>query len=593
MNLSVYVFDDDYNEAVSWFDKLVDYTSDSVVEKVVIVEKDSLPENKRIYELQNPGGKNDEIEVTFSKSYKMSEVEKEIAETSDFGDLVLVDDCYEDEAIVGDKFGQEVIFPLLIKKIIPTPQLMPVFSLWTKHWGIEHDERMRSFTIFKNQNKEEKRFIWGMGKSARDLLDTIIKVLDLKKATTAVTDNVEKIHEGREKIYNHIRSLGLIGESKAIKKVYDKIEIHSKSKNFIHLYGETGTGKTIAAEIIHKLSDINEHKFIHYRVLRNVDAGIIANEIFGCAKNAHNRAFEKKQGVLEKIGKGTLFIDDIQFLPKDIQSMLLGALDPNDRWFAYMGDPLEKRKFEGRLITASSEHLLKIVERGDFIPDLFYRITGATIYFPSLKEHGQEEIRFLVNHFLAKKSQLEQKFFSINNDAMDMLCACKWVGNTRLLENAVNAAIGEADGNCCLTTSDFVDFLVFHGINPSSNINSVDNNQDPACYSSIDTPVAAYVKAVIRYMRKRGKNTKTPNQQEVGLNVAYDLVSMGYRKLKDGQTDHSIAAAFIGHVGNNSGGYAAFLCKNKNWIPEEVINFFLEKFPIVKMEYKKFEPDDM
>ncbi len=231
--------------------------------------------------------------------------------------------------------------------------------------------------------------------------------------------------------------LGLLGKSKKFIELLQSIEAAARCDVRILLEGESGTGKELVARAVHKLSTRNQNNFVA------IDCGaiqpnLVESELFGHIKGAFTGASSNRKGLLEEANGGTLFMDEINNLPFDMQSKLLRVLQ--DEEVRPVGSN-QSRKVNVRIITASSSSLQKLVIEKNFREDLYYRLNVYPIFVPSLNDRA-EDIPFLADHFL-KKFSLEQnkEIEGIHEEVLDYLKQRRWSGNIRELENLIERLV--------------------------------------------------------------------------------------------------------------------------------------------------------
>ena len=231
--------------------------------------------------------------------------------------------------------------------------------------------------------------------------------------------------------------LGLLGKSKKFIELLQAIESAAHCDVRILLEGENGTGKELVARAVHKLSSRSENKFVA------IDCGaiqpnLIESELFGHIKGAFTGASMDRKGLFEEANGGTLFMDEINNLPVDMQSKLLRVLQ--DEEIRPVGSN-QIRKVNVRIITASSSSLQKLVTENKFREDLYYRLNVYPIYVPPLNERV-EDIPLLADHFLRKfSSEQEKQIEGFNEEVLDFLKQRHWTGNIRELENFIERLV--------------------------------------------------------------------------------------------------------------------------------------------------------
>ncbi|NOX16673.1 MAG: sigma-54-dependent Fis family transcriptional regulator [Chlorobi bacterium] len=212
----------------------------------------------------------------------------------------------------------------------------------------------------------------------------------------------------------------------AIRKI-DKV-VNSDAS--ILLVGETGVGKEIFAEYIHRTSIRSENAFVKIS-LSAMPADLLASELFGHVKGAFTSASEEKKGLFEIANNGSIFLDDIDDVPLNIQTKLLRVLE--EREIMRVGD-IKPIPINVKLITASKVDLKELVEKNIFRADLYYRINVVRINIPPLRER-RDDIKPLVEHFLKHFSP--EKKLKISKEALQILIDYNWPGNIRELRNII------------------------------------------------------------------------------------------------------------------------------------------------------------
>lgn len=241
----------------------------------------------------------------------------------------------------------------------------------------------------------------------------------------------------RQALLSKYALLGLLGKSKKFIELLQAIEAAARCDVRILLEGESGTGKELVARAVHTLSLRSHNKFVA------IDCGaiqpnLVESELFGHIKGAFTGASIDRKGLLEEANGGTLFMDEVNNLPVDMQSKLLRVLQ--DEEIRPVGSN-QTRKINVRIITASSSCLQKLVVEKNFREDLYYRLNVYPIFVPSLNERV-EDIPMLADNFL-KKFSLEQKkeIDGFHEEVLDFMKQRHWAGNIRELENFIERLV--------------------------------------------------------------------------------------------------------------------------------------------------------
>jgi len=230
----------------------------------------------------------------------------------------------------------------------------------------------------------------------------------------------------------------LIGKSKAILEAKAFINEAASSDQPVLLLGETGVGKELVARLIHERSERKEEKFVPISV-PNIPENLVESEFFGCKKGAFTDAREDRAGLLEKAGRGTVFLDEIAECSPYIQAKLLRVVETGE--IKKLGDDTI-RKLDVRFIFATNRELEEEMRGGRFRKDLYYRISAYELRIPPLRER-KEDIPLLVNHILSQTEKGEKK---ISRRALNKLISYDFPGNIRELEHIVTRACFRCQG---------------------------------------------------------------------------------------------------------------------------------------------------
>jgi DNA-binding NtrC family response regulator len=229
----------------------------------------------------------------------------------------------------------------------------------------------------------------------------------------------------------------LIGSSAAIEEVRQIIARVAPLQSTILLTGQSGTGKEVAARMIHALSDRAARPFVPVNCAA-IPADMVETELFGHLKGAFTGAHQNREGLFLHARGGTLFLDEIGELPLAIQAKLLRVLE--DRRVRPLGSEREVA-VDVRLLFATNSDLTRAVAEGRFRADLLYRINVLAIHMPPLAQRGGD-ILDLAHLFMAKLAQqLGMPPVDITDEVAASLAAYHWPGNVRELRNTIERAL--------------------------------------------------------------------------------------------------------------------------------------------------------
>lgn len=237
-------------------------------------------------------------------------------------------------------------------------------------------------------------------------------------------------------------SLKIIGQSPKMQKIFDLIPVLAQTDASILISGQTGTGKDMLAEAIHKRSKRSRHPFIKVNC-GALPESLLESELFGHVRGAFTGAVKDKPGMFRLAQEGTIFLTEIGDLPLPLQVKLLSVLD--DKEFFPVGGS-HKVKVDVRIIAATHRSLRELVSQGRFREDLFYRLNVLRLYLPELKERDGD-IRLLLDHFFREISaNLDKKIKGFNPKTIELLTSYPYPGNVRELRNIVEYAVNMCQG---------------------------------------------------------------------------------------------------------------------------------------------------
>jgi formate hydrogenlyase transcriptional activator len=229
----------------------------------------------------------------------------------------------------------------------------------------------------------------------------------------------------------------IIGNSAALESVLEQVEQVAPTDSTVLIEGETGTGKELIAHAIHNASQRFGRPFIKLNCAA-IPLDLLESELFGHEKGAFTGAIAQKMGRFEMADKGTLFLDEVGDIPPALQPKLLRVLQEQE--FERLGSG-RTHKVNVRLVGATNRDLVKMVGRGQFRSDLYYRLNVFPILLPALRER-REDIPALVMHFVKMFSRrMGKQVASIPPEIMAAFQEHSWPGNIRELQNLVERAV--------------------------------------------------------------------------------------------------------------------------------------------------------
>ncbi|HJV69191.1 nif-specific transcriptional activator NifA [Ideonella sp.] len=248
----------------------------------------------------------------------------------------------------------------------------------------------------------------------------------LQLETTRLQKALKRVPRGRYALDN------VVGESRPMQQVFVEVHQAAPSRATVLLRGESGTGKEAIARAIHFLSTRKEAPFIKVNCAALTET-LLESELFGHERGAFTGATGDRKGRFELAHGGTLFLDEIGDISPAFQAKLLRVLQ--EREFERVGGS-KPVKVDVRLICATNRDLEKMVQRGEYRADLYYRINVVSIFLPPLRER-RADIPPLVAHFLDRYNKENRRSLKVTPEAMKVLTSCYWPGNVRELENCI------------------------------------------------------------------------------------------------------------------------------------------------------------
>jgi len=215
------------------------------------------------------------------------------------------------------------------------------------------------------------------------------------------------------------------------------VETVAPTDSTVLIFGETGTGKELIARAIHNLSARRDHTLVKVNCAA-IPTGLLESEMFGHEKGAFTGAVEQRKGRFELANHGTIFLDEVEKIPLELQPKLLRVLQEHE--FERLGSGRTIR-VDVRIVAATNADLAQMVAEKKFRSDLYYRLNVFHVTLPLLRERP-EDIALLV-HFFAQKFalQMKKRIEKIPMETMAALTAYRWPGNIRELQNLIERGV--------------------------------------------------------------------------------------------------------------------------------------------------------
>ncbi len=261
-----------------------------------------------------------------------------------------------------------------------------------------------------------------------------------RRTLSTVIQNVELVQENtqlRDDLTAQLELGGIIGKSRVIQELLSLVRTVAASDTTVLLTGETGTGKELAARLIHQLSRRRGQRFMGVNC-RALPESLLESELFGHEQGAFTGAVSQKKGKFELTEGGTLFLDEIGDITPAVQAKLLRVLQEKE--FQRVGGSVNL-KADVRIITATNRDLDALAEQNKFRRDLYYRLNVILLCLPPLRERT-EDIPELAHHFVRRFAERAGKpIEGLSPEALQLCLSYQWPGNIRELENVVERAV--------------------------------------------------------------------------------------------------------------------------------------------------------
>lgn len=302
-------------------------------------------------------------------------------------------------------------------------------------------------TIVITAYGSEKVAVEAMKRGAYDYISKPYEIEELRLVVSRAMESLQLKEENqalrRELEKRATAGYGkILGQSSAMRKVFDLIDKVSQSDITVLIQGESGTGKELVAREIHRRSTRHNKPFITMNCAA-LPENLIESELFGHEKGAFTGAVKQRKGKFELANEGSIFLDEIGDMSLNTQSKVLRVLQ--EKKFERLGGS-ETLEVDARIVSATHRDLLSEIEKGNFRQDLYYRLKVIDIMIPPLRDR-REDIPLLVDYYFREFStRHNKKIEGIEPSALKQMLEFHWPGNVRQLVNILERAVVLASG---------------------------------------------------------------------------------------------------------------------------------------------------
>ena len=289
----------------------------------------------------------------------------------------------------------------------------------------------------------------------RDLEGKVIGTVESLTDITSLYQKDLELQGLKEELRQDYWFMGLLGKSVPMQRLYEHIRNASSSEAPVLIIGESGSGKNLVAQAVHKLSRRREGPFIQMNCA-SLNEQLLESELFGHKKGSFTGAIADRIGRFEAANEGSIFLDEIGDMPMTMQVKLLKVIE--EKVVERVGEH-KPIAVNIRLLSATNKDVNSLVHGGVFREDLLYRINSIIIKVPPLRER-RDDIPLIALHYLRKISSVNSKDIrSISPAAMEVLVDFPWPGNVRRLINALEHSAATCKGDV-IEITDLPEYLV-------------------------------------------------------------------------------------------------------------------------------------
>jgi DNA-binding NtrC family response regulator len=334
------------------------------------------------------------------------------------------------------------------------PQIVLTDLVMPKMSGMEVLERIMEFdpstdVILMTAHYSTESAVEAIKKGASDYLNKPVSIAALRERVGKLLEGARKRRRAsqlEDELAASAEFEGFVGNSPLMWDMFSRIRRVAPHYRAVLVTGETGTGKDLVAQALHRLSPASQGRYVVLNCSAVVET-LFESELFGHVRGSFTGATADKAGLMEHAHGGTLFLDEIGDMPLSTQAKLLRVLQNQE---VLRVGSLTPRKVNVRVIAATNRDLRKSIADKQFREDLYYRLSMVEINVPSLAER-KEDLPLLERHFISRfASQYGKQIHALTHRAQIALALHSWPGNVRELENVIGHA-------CMMTLGDTID----------------------------------------------------------------------------------------------------------------------------------------
>jgi two-component system, NtrC family, response regulator HydG len=270
----------------------------------------------------------------------------------------------------------------------------------------------------------------------RDAAGDVIGAVETLADLSEITEKDNQLEAYRRQLHSGDEFHGIVGSSVPMQRVFDMIENAAGSDAPVIIYGESGTGKELVSRAIHEIGMRREEPFVKVNCA-SLTESLLESELFGHVRGAYTGAYKDRVGRFEMANKGDIFLDEIGDLPIPTQTKLLRVLEEKVLERVGSSNPIAT---DVRIISATNKDLLRLVDKGEYRKDFFFRINVIPIFLPPLRDR-EGDIPLLAEKLFRKMRLKSGKAIAgISRETMEVLVNHTWPGNVRELKGAFEYA---------------------------------------------------------------------------------------------------------------------------------------------------------